>query len=170
MVSNLEPLARFLLKKPIIDAIGTVEAIMNRQKILIVDDDPVIIKAMSLKLVSAGYDVVSAVDGSEAISTSRTQKPDMILLDVNFPADVGVGWDAFKIIAWLQRVDEVKGTPVVVISGGEAAKFKDRAIQAGAIAYFQKPVNNDELLALVKKTLDISPKPTASPTDRLKML
>lgn len=137
-------------------------ATANRQKILIVDDDLVVVKAMSMKLTSAGYQTVSAVDGSEAIAATRKEKPDLILLDVNFPADVGVGWDAFKILAWLQRVDEAKGTPVVVISGGEAAKFKDRSLKAGALAYFQKPVNNEELLALIKKTLNTAP--TQKPT------
>jgi len=132
---------------------------MNRQKILIVDDDPVIVKAMSLKLVPAGYDVVSAGEGSEAISTARKEKPDLILLDLNFPADVGLHWDGFKVIAWLQRVDESKGLPVIVISGGDAAKFKARAIQAGAVAYLQKPVNNDELLALIKQSIATAARP-----------
>ena len=126
---------------------------MNRQKILIVDDDPVVVKAMSLKLTSAGYHVVSAIDGSEAIAATRKEKPDLILLDINFPVDVGVVWDGFKVIAWLQRVDEAKGTPVVVISGSDAAKFEKRAIEAGAIAYFQKPVDNNKLIDLIKKTL-----------------
>jgi len=126
---------------------------MNRQKILVVDDDPVIVKAMSMKLVPSGYDVVSATDGSAAISAARKEKPDLILLDINFPNDIGLSWDGFQIIAWLQRVDESKKTPVIVMSGGEAAKFKARALQAGAIAYLQKPVNNDELLALIKQAL-----------------
>jgi len=126
---------------------------MNRQKILVVDDDPVIAKAASMKLVPAGYDVVSAADGSEAVSAARREKPDLILLDINFPNDIGLSWDGFQIIAWLQRVDESKKTPVIVMSGGEAAKFKARALQAGAIAYLQKPVNNDELLALIKLAL-----------------
>ena len=126
---------------------------MNRQKILIVDDDPVIVKAMSLKLASAGYHVISAADGSEGIAAARKEKPDLILLDINFPVDVGVVWDGFKVIAWLQRVDEAKGTPVVVISGSDAAKFEKRAIEAGAVAYFQKPVDNNQLLALIKKAL-----------------
>jgi len=129
---------------------------MNRQKILVVDDDPVIVKALSLKLVPAGYDVVSAADGSGAVSAARKEKPDFILLDINFPNDIGLSWDGFQIIAWLQRVDEAKKTPVIVMSVGEAAKFKTRALQAGAIAYLQKPVNNDELLALIKQTLAAS--------------
>jgi len=158
-------MARFLLKMSLIDAIWTLKAPMNRPKILVVDDDQVILKAMSMKLTPAGYEVVTAVDGSEAIAAARKQKPDLILLDVNFPADVGVGWDAFKILAWLQRVDECKGTPVIVISGGDAAKFKVRALQAGAIAYFQKPVKFDELLALIKQALaaPANPAPTPNP-------
>ena len=135
---------------------------MNRPKILIVDDDPVVVKAMSMKLEPAGYDVVTAVDGSEAISAARKEKPELILLDVNFPSDLGVAWDGFKVIAWLQRVDEVKGTPVIVISGGEAAKYETRALQAGAVAYLQKPLNNDELLALIKQSIAASARPAAA--------
>lgn len=127
---------------------------MNRNKILIVDDDPVIVKTLSMKLESAGYKVLSAVDGSEAIATTRKEKPSLILLDINFPNDVGVAWDGFGIIAWLQRIHEGKGiTPVIVISGGEASKYKNRSLAAGAIAYLQKPINNEEMLALIKKTL-----------------
>jgi len=134
---------------------------MNRQKILIVDDDPVVVKAMSLKLAPAGFEIVTAVDGSQALSAARKEKPDLILLDVNFPTDVGVSWDGFQVIAWMQRVDEANGTPVIVISGGEAAKYKARALQAGAIAYLQKPVHSDELLGLIKRTLATMPKPAA---------
>lgn len=136
---------------------------MKRQKILIVDDDAVIVKAMSMKLVPAGYEVVSAADGSEAISAARKEKPDLILLDVNFPADVNQSWDGFKVIAWLQRVDEAKGTPVIVISGGEAVKFKARAVQAGAVAYLQKPIDNDALLALIKQSIPAAAAPATAP-------
>ena len=146
--------ARFLLKIPAIDTIGTGERIMKQQKVLIVDDNPVIIKTLSMKLESGGYQVISAPDGSEAIASTRKEKPDLIILDINFPEEVGVGWDGFKLIAWLQRIDEAKGTPIIIISGGEAAKYKDRSVQAGAIAYFQKPVDNDKLLELIQKTFN----------------
>jgi len=127
---------------------------MKQQKVLIVDDNPVIIKTLSMKLESGGYQVISAPDGSEAIASTRKEKPDLIILDINFPEEVGVGWDGFKLIAWLQRIDEAKGTPIIIISGGEAAKYKDRSVQAGAIAYFQKPVDNDKLLELIQKTFN----------------
>ena len=153
VIERWSVVARFLLKIPATDAIGTGESFMNGQKILIVDDNPVIVKTLSMKLASAGYQVVAAVDGSEAIAAARKERPNLILLDISFPEELGIVWDGFKIIAWLQRVDEIQQVPIIIISGGDAAKFKERSLQAGAIAYFQKPVDNDQLLDLIKQTL-----------------
>jgi two-component system response regulator MprA len=130
---------------------------MNRKKILVVDDNPVIVTALSLKLTSAGYDVVTATDGSEAVSAVRKQKPDLILLDISFPPDVahggGVPWDGFIIIEWLRRIDEAKNIPVIVITGSDTQKYRERALATGAIGFFHKPVDNDGLLDVIKKTL-----------------
>ena len=129
-------------------------------RILIADDNIVILKALSIKLKSKGYEVRTAMDGSTAVSCVRRERPDLIILDINFPPDVvGLGWDGFKVIAWLRRVDEARGTPLIVISGGDATKLKTRAIEEGAIAYFQKPVKNDELLATIKQAIATSAKP-----------
>ena len=134
---------------------------MNRKKILIVDDNAVIIKTLTLKLTSAGYDVIAAMDGSEAVSAARRDKPDLIVLDISFPPDVahggGVSWDGFRIIEWLHRIDEAKTIPVIVITGGEAEKYKERSLQAGAVAFFQKPIENDELVATIQKALGAAP-------------
>ncbi len=130
---------------------------MNRKRILVVDDNAVVVKTLAMKLESAGYDVLKAEDGSEAVSAARKEKPDLILLDISFPPDVahggGIAWDGFLIIDWLKRIDEARNVPIIVITGGEAAKFKDRAIKAGAIAFFHKPINNDELLATIQSAL-----------------
>ena len=130
---------------------------MNRKKILVVDDSLVILKTMSMKLTANGYDVVTAEDGSEAVSAVRREKPDLILLDLSFPPDVshggGVPWDGFLIMNWLQRLEEAKNIPIVVITGGDPAKFKDRALAAGAVNFFHKPINNDELLTVIRQTL-----------------
>jgi CheY-like chemotaxis protein len=131
---------------------------MNRKKILVVDDNPVIVRTLSLKLTSAGYDVVSATDGSEAVSAVRKEKPNLILLDIAFPPDVahggGVPWDGFLIIEWLRRIEEAKSIPVIVITGSETEKYKERALALGATAFFQKPVDNDGLLDVITKTLN----------------
>ena len=76
-------------------------------KILVVDDNEVIVKTICLKLKGAGYQVATAQDGAEAMSIVRMEKPDLILLDITFPPDVaGVPWDGFRIMEWLHRVDE----------------------------------------------------------------
>jgi len=123
------------------------------RKILVVDDNPIIIKTLSLKLQSQGYEVLTALDGSQAVNAARTGSPDLIVLDINFPADMGVDWDGFRIVDWLRRIDESRSIPIIIITGGEPAKYKDRALAAGAVAFFQKPINNDELLAAISKAL-----------------
>jgi CheY-like chemotaxis protein len=137
---------------------------MNRKKILIVDDNEVILKTLSLKIKAADYEVITAAEGSRAVSAVRLQKPDLILLDINFPTDVSsVPWDAFRIIQWLKRMEEAKDTPIVIITGSEAAKYKDRALAEGAVAFFQKPIDIDELLTTIAKLIGAStPTPAAT--------
>ena len=139
---------------------------MNRKKILVVDDSALILKAMSLKLTANGYDVITAEDGGTAVSAVRTEKPDLILLDLSFPPDVahggGVAWDGFLIMTWLQRMEEAKHIPIIVISGAEPAKFKDRALAAGAVSFFHKPIDNDALLNIIRDTLG-EQKPVTEP-------
>src|SRR6266568_5555719 len=131
---------------------------MSPKKILIVDDSPVVLKALSMKLKSNGYAAITAEDGASAVSLARREKPDLILLDVSFPPDVGHGggvpWDGFLIMAWMRRMDEVKDIPVVIITGGDPVKTKERAIAAGAANFFHKPIENDELLTVIRQTLE----------------
>jgi len=129
---------------------------MNNKKVLVVDDDAVIIRALTIKLKANGFDVVSARDGAEAVNGVRTQKPDLILLDLTFPADIGsVSWDGFLIMDWLKRVDEAAHIPIVVITGGDRERYESRAIAAGATAFFHKPIIHDELLGLLRQTLHL---------------
>ena len=130
---------------------------MDRKTILIVDDDRVVQQALALKLKASGYDVLEAEDGAAAVSTVRRQKPDLILLDISFPPDVahggGVPWDGFLILNWLRRLDEGKDVPVVFITASDPAKHKSRALAAGAVSFFQKPLAIDELLKLIAQQL-----------------
>lgn len=139
---------------------------MDRKKILIliVDDNEVILKTLSFKLKANNYDVVTALDGSQALSAVRNQKPNLILLDISFPPDVahggGVPWDGFRMIDWFRRIDEAKDTPIIIITGGDASECKDRALAAGAVAFFRKPIDNDELVTTIQKVLSEHKKET----------
>ncbi len=130
---------------------------MSQKKILVVDDSLLIVKLLSMKLSSQGYQVIAAEDGGSAVSAVRRERPDLILLDLSFPPDVahggGVAWDGFLIMTWLRRLDEGKDVPIIVITGTDPAKCKDRAMAAGAAAFFHKPIDNDELLATIRRIL-----------------
>lgn len=139
------------------EPVAAVESGETSKKILLVDDDPIILGTLSLKLKSKGYQVVTASDGSQAITVTRKEKPDLMLLDICFPPDVahggGVPWNGFLIIEWLQRLSEASRPPVIVMTAADRTEYKQRAADAGAAAYFQKPINNDQLLTAIDTAL-----------------
>jgi CheY-like chemotaxis protein len=141
----------------------------QRQKILVVDDNPIIVKTLAFKLKSKGYDVCIAMDGAEAVTTVRKEKPDLILLDLSFPPDVGhgggVAWDGFLIMDWLRRIDEAKHTPIIIITGGDPVKHEKPSLDAGAVAFFHKPLNHAGLINVIRRTLGEIPTPATTGFD-----
>ena len=133
---------------------STIAPIKLRRKLLVVDDNPVVVKSLCLKLEAAGYEVITAPDGSEAVAQVRKESPDLILLDLNFPVDVtSVQWDGFRIIEWLHRLDAAKKIPIIVITGSEDSKTKERVGLSGAVALFQKPLEHEDLIKVIRTTL-----------------
>jgi DNA-binding response OmpR family regulator len=132
-----------------------------RRKILIVDDNRVILKVLKGKLEADGFDVLTAEDGSTAVSIVRREKPDLILLDVCFPPDVahggGVPWDGFLIMNWLRRMEEATDTPIIIISGKDPSEYGQKFSEAGVTDFFQKPLDPEELLATIHRVLDGDP-------------
>ena len=130
---------------------------MNVKRILVVDDNPVILKTLEYKLRVNGFEVLTARDGGEAVSLVRRDRPDLVLLDIDFPPDVehggGVAWDGFLIMDWLRRMDEGKDVPVVMITGGEPAQYMDKALAAGVVCLLHKPIHTAELLEAVRHAL-----------------
>ena len=125
------------------------------RKILVIDDDPVILKTLSLALEPGGCEVFTAVDGPAAFTVVLQEQPDLILLDIFFPPDIfqsGNTWDAFLIMHWLQRMGgtQASRTPVIVMSGAEPGEIRDRCLAAGAVDYFQKPIKLPELLDAIQ--------------------
>jgi CheY-like chemotaxis protein len=111
---------------------------LHAKKILAVDDNPVMLKVLASTLEPRGYEVFTALDGYEAFSIARREKPDLYLLDILFPpglAESGNTWDAFLIMRWLKRLGVARDTPVVIISGAEPEKYKTRCLAVGAQAF-----------------------------------
>jgi CheY-like chemotaxis protein len=125
-------------------------------RILVIDDNEVIRSTLSHALSSGGYEVFTAGDGPEAFNQARRLRPDLILLDIFFPPDTsqsGNSWDAFMIIDWFQHMGVIGDTPIIVISGAEPEKFRDRCLASGVAAFFSKPIDICGLLDAIRRIL-----------------
>ena len=127
----------------------------TKKKILIVDDDGVVTTSLSIKLKASGYEVFKAPDGSTAVNLVRTQRPDVILLDINFPPEfMAVTWDGFQIMEWLRRLEEGANTPIFIITSGDPDKYVSRARDLGAAAFFRKPIMHEQLITALRRVLN----------------
>ena len=129
------------------------QANVKGKRVLIVDDDPVFLKATAMGLQSAGFQVRTATESSEAIAALGEQPADAVLMDLNFQPEVcngGMGsWDGFQLISWLRGNPGARGARFIVVSNSDSAADRQRAQQLGAVAYFQKPLDLARLLAAV---------------------
>ncbi|MGA3105116.1 MAG: response regulator [Terriglobales bacterium] len=121
---------------------------MGNSKILIVDDDPDLRQALRLRLRANDYDTVHAVDGYSAIALAYKERPNLIILDLGLPAG-----DGFVVLDRLQRDDKLSTIPVIVLTARDPQSSEQRALGAGAAAFFQKPADNGELLEVIRATL-----------------
>jgi two-component system KDP operon response regulator KdpE len=118
---------------------------MQKTKILIVDDEPQILRALRVGLLAHGYDVVSAADGEEALDKAATELPDAVILDINMPRLSGL--DVCKALR------EWSDVPIIVLSVRDAERDKVTALDLGADDYLTKPFGTDELLARLRVVL-----------------
>src|ERR1700730_9016469 len=118
---------------------------MKAATILVVDDEPQIRRVMRTTLTTQGYSVIEARDGAEALEKLRSERPDLILLDMNMPV-----LDGLQACREIRSVSDV---PIVMLTVRSAEKDKVRALDAGADDYVVKPFSIQELLARVRALL-----------------
>ncbi len=121
---------------------------MAKPKILVVDDDPDLIRALRLRLRASNYEVTTATDGYTAVAAAQKERPALIILDLGLP----VG-DGFVVLDRLQAIDSLSSIPVIVLSARDPQANEERALKAGASAFFQKPADNDELMNVIRVSL-----------------
>lgn len=121
---------------------------MEKKKILIVDDNQDLLKALRVRLRAENYATVVASDAVSAVSQARAENPDLILLDLGLPAG-----DGFLVMERLANIESLASIPVIVMTARDPLGNHDKALQAGARAFLQKPVDDNELLATIKKVL-----------------
>ena len=119
---------------------------MNKKRILIVDDEPEILKGFTITLEHWGYDVSSALGSQECFRIISEEKPDLVLLDVLMP-----DMDGVTICARIKS--EHKGLPVIMVTVMDDDETKHDASLFGADDYIVKPINKDELKTKIEKKL-----------------
>lgn len=132
----------------------TPASIGNNRSILVADDNPVVLKAFEMKLKASGFNVTTTNRGATVASSAEMAKAELIILDVNFAEHSSVDWNGFSVMQWLARFPELATIPVILISGGNAEQYREKALAAGAIAFLQKPINYQELLSVILNALN----------------
>lgn len=121
---------------------------MSEQTILIVDDDQDLLLGLTARLKANGYKAICATDAVSAIAVARKESPNLVILDLGLPAG-----DGFVVLERMSSLSDLAGTPVIVLSARDPALNKQRSLDAGAVAYFQKPPDNHEFLAAIRHAL-----------------
>ena len=117
-------------------------------RILVADDDPLSIKLLNFRLRSVGHEVISAVDGGEALEIATREKPDLVLLDIMMPVMNG-----FQVLRKLKLQEETKNIPVIMLTSKVQEKDVVFGLEAGAEDYITKPFSFAELNARVNRAL-----------------
>jgi two-component system KDP operon response regulator KdpE len=125
-------------------------------KILVADDDPQILRALRITLSARGYEVLTAHDGTAALSTAIAEHPDVVVLDLGMPGLTGI-----EVIQALRGWNTI---PILVVSGRSESWDKVEALDAGADDYVTKPFAADELLARLRALTRRTPAAMDEPT------
>ena len=144
---------------------GTAHVIPKRvvkQKILVVDDEPEAVELVEFNLKQAGYDVLTAGDGSEALKKARTTVPALIVLDLMLPEI-----DGLEVCKMLRRDPDSAKIPIIMLTARAAEVDRVLGLELGADDYISKPFSPRELVLRVKKLLDRG-QPAGKETGRLK--
>jgi len=127
-------------------AVARHDGAQARPRLLVVEDDPNIVELLSASLRFAGFEVVAATNGAEALASARQAPPDLVVLDVMLP-----DLDGFEVIRRMR--DGGVRTPVVFLTARDATEDKIRGLTLGGDDYVTKPFSLEELTARIRAVL-----------------
>lgn len=119
-----------------------------KQKILLVEDDEKIVKALTIRLKSQGYDVVVAYDAVMATAQAREHHPAIILLDISMP-----GGNGFTVAERLNDSSLTTDIPIIFLTASKEPGLRERAKELGAVGFLEKPFEAQELIAVIQHAL-----------------
>jgi two-component system, cell cycle response regulator DivK len=117
-------------------------------KVLLVEDNEMNRDMLSRRLTRRGFDVVLAVDGKQGVALARSEKPDIILMDMSLP--VMDGWEATRCV---KADDATRSVPVIGLTAHAMSGDREKAIDAGCDDYDTKPVEIDRLIGKIERLL-----------------
>ncbi|MCL4177914.1 MAG: response regulator [Verrucomicrobia bacterium] len=129
----------------------------RRRRILLADDDQVILKSVGGFLQRHGYEVLACQDGPTALLKARSEKPDLAVVDLGMQSPrptVCPIFDGYTLMGWFRSIPETARMPVIVLTGAEGSDTNQRCMLAGATATMHKPANMQRLLNTIRIELD----------------
>ena len=121
---------------------------MDKKRILVVDDETELVKAIEIRLRQAGYEVLTAYDGQQGLETGRKERPDLIILDLMLPK-----MDGYKVCALLKADTRYNKIPIVMFTAKAQAEDMKLGKEVGADAYITKPFDHQVLLEKIKELI-----------------
>ena len=117
----------------------------NRPRILIVDDDRDIVRALCIRLNAAGFDVDTAHDGLAGVAAAKSGKPDAIILDIRMP-----GMDGLTALSRLREQKSTRHIPTIILTANVVETVRSKALGLGAYCFLKKPCDPGDLLKTVR--------------------
>lgn len=120
----------------------------TKKRILVVEDEPQIRMGLKMRLERSNYEVLEAEDGVAGLSLARSEKPDLIILDIMLPK-----MDGYQMARMLKFDEKFKSIPIIMLTARSQQTDRDTGQAVGADAYVTKPYKSEELLATIAKFL-----------------
>ena len=120
----------------------------NKKTVLLVDDEPDLLESLAIRFKASGYNVLTAVDGLDALQKARTLSPDLIILDLMLPK-----MDGYKVARLLKFDNRYSHIPILILSARGQDLDKEMGKNAGADDYMVKPFDSLDLISRVKRLL-----------------
>lgn len=119
---------------------------MSKKKILVVEDNELNMKLFCDLLGAHGYETIQITEGMKALEIARTEKPDLILMDIQLPEVSGL-----EVTKWIKEDDELKSIPIIAVTAFAMKGDEEKIREGGCEAYIAKPISVSQFIETVKK-------------------